>query len=139
MQQARRHPAREGLPEAGQHRQSQEEGVGRRGMRVVRGGVEEEVGQAVAGQVILDPGDARGEDQPLRVDPARRRLPLQVLLCGSVQFHEPQDAPRGLFEDAHPDGEDGSVDLVGMVEGTKDEPRRRQAALTAGRCLLGHL
>ena len=139
MQQAPRYPRREGVPPAGQHRQTCEQGVARRGMGVVRGGVEEEPRQLVAGQVILKARHPGGEDDARRVHTAGCGLPEQVRLGGAVQLHEPQDAPRHPPQQTHPDVEDRRIYLVIVIEGTEDEPFRRQAVLLPRRHALREL
>ena len=101
-------------------------------MRPVGQGIEEEIRQRVARQVILVGGE-RCEDEAHGVDARRRRAvpEAQVHLLAALQ--QPEHAARHAAQDRHPAGEDEGRDLLRPVEAAEDGRVLRQPGFRAGR------
>ena len=115
-----RDPAREGGPEQRHDRQACPEGVGRRGMRAVGGGVEKQVGAALARQMRLQRG-ARREDKARRIDAGRLRSGPQATRRRRVILHQPQHGAVERAQQPHPVREGLRPDLQIAVEAGEDK------------------
>ena len=98
-------------------------------MRVVRRGVEHQVGELQARQVLgLRP--VVGKHQAVRRDAALHRFAAQVAF-GLLGAQQPQHAARRLRQQIAPDVEDLRRELVGLVEAAQHQALGRQARLCA--------
>ncbi|MNZ58507.1 hypothetical protein D3C78_765190 [compost metagenome] len=128
----------ENVPHIGEYGQADKEGICSCRVRVVGVAIEEQIREAIARQMILDPRHTGGKNQPLRIDAISLRLITQVALRRFVEFHQPQHTAFDFLQQAHPDGEDLRRNLVVMVERTEDETTFRQTALRTRRRALRH-
>ena len=117
---AGRAPAGVGVAGAGEHGQAGPEGVAGGGQGVVGQGVEKEVGQGVARQVVVK-ARALGKHQPLGGDAGLLGAAAQVGAGVFAALDQPQHAVRHGAQQAQPDGEDVGRDFLVAAEGAKDE------------------
>ena len=100
-------------------------------MGVAEGGIEEQVGQAVAGQV-LGQWQAAGKDQAVARHTALLGLGAQVIGTKAVPLQQPEHTAGDPLQQAHPDIKDLGGDFVVVVEAAEDEAVLRQAQLAPG-------
>ena len=131
-EQAAGHARGKGAPRQGQQGETHEEGVVGRGPAVKGKGVQEEIRQLVAGQVVRR-GDPGGEDEPVLLDPLPLGGPAQVLARPLVVGQEPEHASGHPSEDLHPDGEELLGELVVVVEGAEHEGFLGKPVVGSGR------
>ena len=132
VQQAGGHAACEAAARLREHGQAGPERVAGGGAGVKGQGVQEQIGQAVAGQVVAV-GAALGKDQPPAVDAAPRGLRAQIGANVLAVIDEPEHAAGHGVQQAHPDVEHARQNFVGVVVAAKDEAARRQALAGARR------
>ncbi len=134
-QQARGDTAREGVAGAGEHRKPRPQRIARRRVGVARERVEEEVGQTMARQVLVE-RPPRCKDETLRRHAARLGFVFEVAHGGGIVVEQPEHAAFSGFEQPHPDVEQLRRDLEAAVERAEDEAGIGKPLLrTRGRAL----
>ena len=128
-QQAARHAPRERPARARDYRTSTPKRIACECVCVVRKGVQKQVGDPEAGQVLRI-RQRRREHQPRGPSgESRFRLAPQIRRRRRVRIEQPQHASRYAGEQPHPDIEHRRRDLVRRVEAAEHERRFRQSAL----------
>src|SRR5580658_4990453 len=89
-------------------------------MGIIGKRVEKQIGQPMAGQMILQ-FDARRENNALVVHAAGHSLGEQVLPCFWAILDEPQYAARDPIKKPHPDIEYRCRDFPIVIEATEDK------------------
>ena len=137
--QAGAHPGGEAAPRHGQHRHAHPHGVGRRRVRAVGKGVEEDVGQRIARQMLGIGLLARRRSAGLGLSRAAAAICCRRALVCVGAAEQPQHAVWHLPQNAHPGLEDGGVIFCMPLRQQIDERRRRAGPRPSrGRTLGGN-
>ncbi len=107
-------------------------------MRRARKRIQEQIGEALPGQMLCDI-HPRGEDQAPRVNAPRLCFPLQIGSGRFIVLEQPQHTAIICAQQPRPDVENRRRDLVAVVEGCEHETGVRQSGFGAGRRVLRHL
>jgi len=136
MQQAGCDAGGERPTRADQEGQSRPERIADGDVGFANPGVKEQVGHAVAGEV-LGQRHTGGEDRASRIDPAGGRLGAEIPCGAGIVRDRPEDTAGHALEDAHPGVAGGGQNLEVVVEAAEVEALLGQATFGPGQDPVG--